>query len=300
MKAGRWKKIVFILSVICLLGFTLWYGGDAPGLQGFPKEESKNETTVADGERATVQRNKDEKDLQKSTETQATEEKVFQEIIMHITKKESTSDTTKENQTGKKKASYKQVQTKKKAQKNADKAAEEASKKKTSTESKKTTTKSKKTKTEKKTEGEKETSTEKKNSTQMQCTIYISCATVLENMNLVPAAKQKIIPSDGVILKEVKVSVKKGSTVFDTLQTATKENKIHLEYTYTPLYKNYYIEGIYNLYEFECGNGSGWLYSVNDEFPSESCSSYEVENGDVIKWLYTCDFGEDVGKYYEN
>ena len=294
MKAKHWKKIIFIICVIGLIGFTFWYGGDAPGLQGFSDAENEIKETVADTEQTAEQGNQAEQNSQTTEET--TEENVFQEIVMHITKKESTSDTTNEKTKSTKKASYKQVQTNKKAQKNADKAVEKASKKKKTTKSKKKTTESKK-----KTESKKdETSTEKKNSDKIQCTIFISCATILDNMDRVPTAKQKIIPSDGIILKEVKISVKKGSTVFDVLQTATKENKIHLEYTYTPLYKNYYIEGIYNLYEFECGNGSGWLYSVNDEFPSEGCSTYEVENGDVIKWLYTCDFGEDVGKYYQD
>lgn len=296
MKAKHWKKIIFIVCIIGLLGFTFWYGGDAPGLQGFPDAENEIEETVADTEQTAEQGNQAEQNSQTTEKTETTEENVFQEIVMHITKKESTSDTTNEKTQSTKKASYKQVQTNKKAQKNADKAVEKASKKKKTTKSKKKNTESKK-----KTESKKdETSTEKKNSDKIQCTIFISCATILDNMDRVPTAKQKIIPSDGIILKEVKISVKKGSTVFDVLQTATKENKIHLEYTYTPLYKNYYIEGIYNLYEFECGNGSGWLYSVNDEFPSEGCSTYEVENGDVIKWLYTCDFGEDVGKYYQD
>ena len=58
--------------------------------------------------------------------------------------------------------------------------------------------------------------------------------------------------------------------------------------------KSAYVEGIDNIYEFSCGQQSGWMYSVNDKFPQVSCSDYKVKDGDVIKWKYTCDLGEDV------
>ena len=83
----------------------------------------------------------------------------------------------------------------------------------------------------------------------------------------------------------------------DVLQKAARQNKVHLEYNYTPAYKTYYIEGIGNLYQFDAGNLSGWMYSVNDEFPGVGCSGYKVKDGDSIKWLYTCSFGKDVGGY---
>lgn len=292
MKKKQWKKIVLVLFIAFLLVSTFWYGGNAPGLQGFLTEDNIEQTadtkeSAKDAEENVAQTTENG-DVVQNTEENATteavtteEETVFQQIVMHIKKKEDSSASS--NKSSKKKATTKQVQNTKKAQKNANKTAKKESKKKKSTTSKKKTTKA--------------TTTEQKNPDTIQCTIYISCATVLDNMDRVPTAKKKIIPSDGVILKEVQVSVSKDATVFDVLQKATKDNKIHLEYTYTPLYKNYYIEGIYNLYEFDCGNGSGWLYSVNGEFPSEGCSTYDVKDGDIIQWLYTCDFGEDVGKY---
>ena len=56
-----------------------------------------------------------------------------------------------------------------------------------------------------------------------------------------------------------------------------------------------YIQGIHNLYEFDVGSGSGWMYSVNDWYPNYGCSCYTVQPGDVICWVYTCDLGQDVG-----
>ena len=40
---------------------------------------------------------------------------------------------------------------------------------------------------------------------------------------------------------------------------------------------------------------SCWMYKVNDWFPNYGCSRYQVQPGDVICWVYTCDLGYDVG-----
>ena len=37
------------------------------------------------------------------------------------------------------------------------------------------------------------------------------------------------------------------------------------------------------------------MYKVNEQFPNYGCGRYDVEDGDVIVWLYTCDLGLDVG-----
>lgn len=127
------------------------------------------------------------------------------------------------------------------------------------------------------------------------CTISISCATILNNMNILDKDKKDIVPKDGWILKERTVTFKEGESVFDILKRVCKDNKIHMEASFTPLYNSSYIEGIYNLYEFDCGASSGWMYSVNGEFPNYGCSKYIVKKGDVIRWQYTCDLGKDIG-----
>ena len=71
-----------------------------------------------------------------------------------------------------------------------------------------------------------------------------------------------------------------------------------MEYTETPIYGGAYIEGIGNLYEFDTGELSGWMYEVNGWFPNYSCSGYQLENGDTVRWVYTCDMGYDVGGGY--
>lgn len=132
----------------------------------------------------------------------------------------------------------------------------------------------------------------------LKCTFSISCATVLDNMNILDKSKKEIIPDDGWILKPVTVTFNEGESVFDVLKQVCKENKIQLEFSMTPIYNSAYIEGINNLYEFDCGSLSGWMYEVNDWFPNYGCSRYEVKNGDVIEWQYTCSLGADIGGNY--
>ena len=86
-----------------------------------------------------------------------------------------------------------------------------------------------------------------------------------------------------------------GQSVFDVLLATVKAQAIHMEYQNTPMYETAYIEGIGNLYEFDCGALSGWMYRVNGWFPNYGCSRYAVQADDVIEWMYTCDLGSDVG-----
>ena len=130
---------------------------------------------------------------------------------------------------------------------------------------------------------------------QQTCTISISCAVLLEQLDRLPAAKQVLVPEDGWLLPPTEVSFTPGETVFDVLQRETRARSIHMEFSSTPLYNTAYIEGIGNLYEFDCGQLSGWMYNVNGWFPNYGCSKYTVQDGDVINWVYTCNLGKDVG-----
>lgn len=127
------------------------------------------------------------------------------------------------------------------------------------------------------------------------CTLSISCATILDNLDLCEAEKVELVPSDGWILEPTVVTFYEGESVFDVLQRTCKQQKIHMEFSDTPVYNSAYIEGIANLYEFDVGNLSGWMYKVNDWFPNYGCSRYALKDGDVVEWVYTCDLGNDVG-----
>lgn len=131
--------------------------------------------------------------------------------------------------------------------------------------------------------------------TEKHCTISISCTSVIDHMDRLTPAKAALIPENGWILGSTDTVFTEGESVFDVLLRVCTEQKIHMEFTETPMYQSAYIEGIGNLYEFDCGDLSGWMYRVNGCFPNYGCSQYTLADGDVIEWLYTCDLGKDVG-----
>ena len=127
------------------------------------------------------------------------------------------------------------------------------------------------------------------------CTFSIECSTILNNLDQLDSDKLEMVPSNGTILSTTTVTFYEGESVFDVLQRVCKEKGIHLEASWTPIYNSAYIEGIHNLYEFDCGSLSGWMYRVNGWYPNYGCSRYQLQQGDVVEWRYTCDLGNDVG-----
>lgn len=131
------------------------------------------------------------------------------------------------------------------------------------------------------------------------CTITIVCNTILDNLDNLDEEKVPYVPKDAVILPETQVSFSEGDTVFEVLQKVCTAADLQIEYSWTPMYNSYYIEGINHLYEFDCGNESGWMYKVNEWFPNYGCSAYTLKNGDDIVWCYTCNgLGADVGEVW--
>lgn len=129
------------------------------------------------------------------------------------------------------------------------------------------------------------------------CTFSIECSAILNNLSDLDPDKLELIPSNGVILEPTEVTFYEGESVFDVLKRVCKENNIHLEFSWTPIYNSAYIEGIYNLYEFDCGALSGWMYRVDGGWYSNyGCSRYQLSDGETVEWRYTCDLGRDVGE----
>ena len=125
-------------------------------------------------------------------------------------------------------------------------------------------------------------------------TISITCHTILNNLDKVSDNKKGIIPSNGVILSQKQVEINDGDTVFDVLLRETRKQRIHMDFVESPVYGSAYIKGINNIYEFDAGELSGWMYSVNGVFPNYGCSIYNLNDGDVIQWMYTCDLCKDL------
>ena len=127
------------------------------------------------------------------------------------------------------------------------------------------------------------------------CTLSVDCLTILDNKDKLKKEKLSVLPADGIVYKERTVLFYEGESVYDVLNREMKKYRIHMASRNTPVYNSRYIEAIQNLYEFDCGDLSGWTYQVNGWYPNYGCSRYTVKQGDAIKWRYTCDLGRDVG-----
>ncbi len=114
-------------------------------------------------------------------------------------------------------------------------------------------------------------------------TLEIRCDTV--------AGSRDYIPENGVILAETEYAISDGDTVYDILVEACRENEIQMENSGGEMV---YIAGIGYIYELAFGDLSGWLYFVNGTEASVGCGSYELADGDRVKFAYTCEMGNDL------
>ena len=138
------------------------------------------------------------------------------------------------------------------------------------------------------------------------CFVTIDCKGIKNNLSSLKKGKKAFVPQSGYILKDARVPFEEGESAFDALKRACKENVctdnceyckkggIQLEFSFTPAYKSYYVEGIHQLYEKDCGSFSGWMFSVNGKFSDASSSEYLLKAGDKITFAYTASMGDDL------
>ena len=117
-----------------------------------------------------------------------------------------------------------------------------------------------------------------------QVTMSIRCDKV--------AGQAEHIPADGVLLTESTFPIAEGDTVYTILTDAARSHGIHMESSGANGLM--YIHGIGNIYEFDFGDLSGWIYSVNGESASVGCDQRIVTDGDRIEWHYTLELGKDI------
>lgn len=316
------KKIIGILAVVLILTVAFWYGGNAPGSRGFSgfgkqHTEFRNSTELAEtetGQEETGQSSVTESettdgqdaDSQDTDRTDETSEGVStEEPANKDTQETASGETGTENKRADSPAANDSSETED-GQGSSGTTEVLTEQPTTEEEPGQNTTEAPTTERPAHQKPEKPATTEEPETTEQKqteeqtytCTISINCDNILKNWNMLDKSKQSCVPADGWILKEVEVEFKKGQTVFDVLKDITKKKSIQLEYSFTALYGSYYIEGIHNLYEFDCGELSGWEYCVNGKFPAFGCSKYVLKDGDKIEWKYTCDLGADVGNPY--
>lgn len=136
-------------------------------------------------------------------------------------------------------------------------------------------------------------STGEKESYRDTCTLLIECEEVLKHYDDLNKEKTGVVPEDGIIFAETECGFNEGESVYDVLRRVCNENKIHLDASITPAYNTAYVKGINNLYEFDCGEFSGWTYMVNGELPQFGCSDYTLTQGDRVVFHYICEFSAE-------
>lgn len=279
------RKSLFLLMVsisvlLCGCGVTK----DTPITKMDDKYLQQEESTAPAG-------NKNSKEKTEEKETQASPKKKDKKQASETPKaspKGEKSKATSQKENTKTSESQERKSQKKKTKKTADKTKK--TRKKATDSKKNVKNKNKETPMPASSAEKKQDKTE----TEDYCTISIDCKTILSNKKDLKSSKKQFVPASGIILKKTKVAFRQGDSVYDVLEKVCRQRKIHMEASYTPAYNTYYVEGIHQLYEFDCGDLSGWNYLVNGKSPNYGCSKYTVEKGDHIQWRYTCEAGKDM------
>lgn len=131
------------------------------------------------------------------------------------------------------------------------------------------------------------------NAQTVNCTVAIDCKSAVDAGNQV--AKQ--VSQEGVILAAAPTTVSEGESVLDALQRACDAAGVLIAVSGSG--DGAYVTTIHSLSGGDCGDMSGWLYSVNGEFAAESCGALQVREGDAILFVYTVDGGADIGLTFE-
>ena len=117
------------------------------------------------------------------------------------------------------------------------------------------------------------------------------CAGVLDRLGDIDESVNplSVIPEDGIILPLDEVSLREGATAFDALIEAARAKRVRVDYVGSSY--GIYVRGIGFVYEFGFGSESGWTYRVNGAVPQMSAGAYELSEGDLVEFIYTCELG---------
>ncbi len=113
----------------------------------------------------------------------------------------------------------------------------------------------------------------------------------------------------GEFIKEAKVPFAEGENIPDV--TLRLLNALNIECGYSgTAEEGFYMQSLNDmtvgevyyasLGEFDAGSQSGWMVTYNNWFMDQGASAFTVENGDVIDWLYSCQWGSDIGNNWMN
>ncbi len=109
-----------------------------------------------------------------------------------------------------------------------------------------------------------------------------------------PEPKEKTVSLNidgykGTILSKRNIEVKAGESVLDVTLRLLDANGIKYQV------KNGYVVSIDGQAEFDKGSGSGWMYSVDGQYPNKGADYLRAKDYKRIDWKYTYDLGKDIG-----
>ena len=280
------KHIITVIAMLAVLAAVFWQGGNAPGLKGWIPDETVSTQNTDEGTSVLPEANveKQENNPKKKNKEAVINEQKQNRDVQEIERENRNGETVQTDNASK--DDYTDSKIIKTPSGNKDKSSE----KKETLRGMYDSAGGEKSGIPKPAENESnEISTEKG-----ICTLMVKCDTILDNIDRLKPEKRRLVPDEGIIFSEKEVVFYKGESVFNVLLREMRRSGIHLEYVNTPIYKSAYIEGINNLYEFDCGELSGWIYRVNGNKPDYGCSRYILSDGDRIEFDYTCNLGSDI------
>ena len=111
----------------------------------------------------------------------------------------------------------------------------------------------------------------------------------------------------GTIIEPTSVPYKAGENIAQVTKRLLDHLGIGMSYSGT-LESGFYLGAITNfevdgtpyasMGEFDAGVGSGWMITQNGTFIDQGASEFVVNDGDILKWQYSCQLGADIGDDY--
>ena len=108
----------------------------------------------------------------------------------------------------------------------------------------------------------------------------------------------------GTVVEPTKVPYKEGENIAQVTKRLLDSLGIGMKYSGT-LESGFYLGAITDfevdgtpydsMSEFDAGVGSGWMITQNGTFINQGASEFTVQDGDILKWQYSCQLGADIG-----
>lgn len=89
----------------------------------------------------------------------------------------------------------------------------------------------------------------------------------------------------GMLLEDRELRLEEGVNAYEQLIYAARSEGIIIDNRGSE--RSPYIAGIDNIYEFDCGELSGWVFTVNDKISSVGAGEYILREGDRVCWRYS-------------